>query len=183
VLSFLKASAARFDTTLLACHAAVYRYARSLSRDPALAEELVQEAYRKALAAVGRPAPPTEENTRAWLFTIVRNLWHNEVRQRNRWANSGLELDEMPTGSESLETQLTRKLLQSEVRHAIDALPEVFREVVLLRDFEGLSYAEIAQVLGCPAGTVMSRLARAREALRRVLCAPADSYRSVRLRQ
>jgi RNA polymerase sigma-70 factor (ECF subfamily) len=70
---------------------------------------------------------------------------------------------------------VTRKLLQSEVRHAIDMLPEQFREVVLLRDIEGLSYAEIARILSCPAGTVMSRLARAREGLRRVLCASGFS--------
>jgi RNA polymerase sigma-70 factor (ECF subfamily) len=169
-----------FGDTLLACHAALYRYARSLSRDPETAEELVQEAYRKALAAHQKPVPATEETTRAWLFTILRNIWHNEVRQRNRWANSSTTLEDIPEGSEPMETVLTRKLLQSEVRQAIDTLPEPFREVVLLRDIEGLCYADIARILGCPSGTVMSRLARAREALRRVLCGPVPESREVK---
>ena len=170
-----------FGDTLLACYSSAYRYARSLSRDPAVAEELVQEAYRKALSASQKPVPPTEEGTRAWLFTILRNLWHNEVRHRHRWATSSMELEQMPMNCESLDAQVTRKLLQSEVRDAIDMLPEVFREVVLLRDIEGLCYAEIAGIVGCPSGTVMSRLARAREALRRVLCSPAPQNRKAKL--
>jgi RNA polymerase sigma-70 factor (ECF subfamily) len=161
-----------FADTLLACHASLYRYARSLSRDPAAAEELVQEAYRRALDASRKPAPLTEESTRAWLFTILRNLWHNELRHRNRWPGSSTMLNEISVNPEPLEAQITRKLLQSEVRHAIDMLPEPHREVILLRDIEGLCYAEIARVLGCPTGTVMSRLARAREALRQILGAP-----------
>jgi RNA polymerase sigma-70 factor (ECF subfamily) len=159
----------------------LYRYARSLSRDTSVAEELVQEAYRKALGAANRPVPPTEEATRAWLFTILRNLWHNEVRHRNRWASAGSTLDDIAVGSEPLDAQVARKLLQCEVRDAIDMLPEQFREVVLLRDIEGLSYAEIAHIAGCPVGTVMSRLARARESLRRTLCAPfIVEYREAR---
>lgn len=144
-----------------------------------MAEELVQETYRRALAAARKPDPPTEESTRAWLFTIIRNLWVNEQRHRHRWASAPLA-DEMPVASEPVDTQLSRKLLQSEVRHAIDMLPEAHREVVLLRDIEGLSYAEIAAVLGCPAGTVMSRLARARDHLRQVLCSFSPDRRGVR---
>jgi RNA polymerase sigma-70 factor (ECF subfamily) len=83
-----------------------------------------------------------------------------------------MTLEDIPLSSESVETQLARKLLQSEVRDAIDMLPEQFREILLLRDIEGLSYAEIAGILDCPPGTVMSRLARARENLRRALCVP-----------
>ena len=168
-----------FAETLLACHDPLYRYARSLTRDPAVAEELVQEAYLKALAALHKPVPPTEENTRAWLFTVLRNLWHNEIRHRSRWA-SDMTPEDIPVQSEPLEAQVTRKLLQSEVRDAIDTLPELYREVVLLRDIEGLAYAEIASLLGCPCGTVMSRLARARGGLRRLLCARAPDSREMK---
>ena len=167
-MSYLKTAIAAFGETLIACHAPLYRYARSLSKDPAAAEELVQEVCQRALAAPHKPIPPTEENTRPWLFTILRNLWHNEVRRRQRWSSEPFA-DDYPTVSEPVDVEVDRKLLQSEVRHAIDLLPEVYREVVVLRDIEGLSYAEIAQLLGCPEGTVMSRLARARESLRRTL--------------
>lgn len=158
-----------FEDTLLSCHAATYRYARSLSRDPAVAEELVQEAYRKALSAAHKPLPPTEENTRAWLFTILRNIWHNEVRKRNRWPVGNVLLEDVPFEADTADVQLIRALLLSEIRDAVDALPEQYREVVLLRDIEGLPYADIARIVGCPAGTVMSRLARARARLRRTL--------------
>lgn len=176
-MSCLKVPIPNFGDILLACHAALYRYARSLSRDPGVAEELVQETFRRALAASYKPAPATEENTRAWSFVILRNLWRNEVRLRNRWTASSALLDSLTTESEPLDLQVSRKLLRSEVRHAIDMLPESFREIVVLRDIEGMSYSEIAAVLGCPIGTVMSRLARARATLRRVLCGVAPRSR------
>jgi RNA polymerase sigma-70 factor, ECF subfamily len=179
MLSFLRASSSEFGDALLACHESLYRYARSLSRDPANSEELVQEAYRRALAAARKPAPLTEDNARAWLFTILRNLWHNEVRQRGRWAGGALPLEDVCVPTESVEVQITRKLLQSEVRHAIDMLQEDHREVILLRDIEGLSYAEIARIVECPLGTVMSRLARARQSLRLLLGASSPARREV----
>jgi RNA polymerase sigma-70 factor (ECF subfamily) len=122
----------------------------------------------------------TEDGARAWLFTILRNLWHNELRQRSRWSTNAIPLEELSAESEPLDVQLTRKLLQSEVRHAIDMLQEDHREVILLRDIEGLSYAEIARILECPAGTVMSRLARARQSLRAILCSSMPEQREVR---
>ena len=176
----LRDSRRDFNDTLLACHVSLYRYARSLSREPALAEDLVQEAYRRALASVKQPMPLSEDSTRAWLFTIVRNLWHNELRQRNRWAGCAVPVEVAEASLDSLDVQLTRKLLQSEVRHAIDMLQEAHREVILLRDIEGLSYAEIAQILDCPSGTVMSRLARARESLRAMLSASVPVHSEVR---
>ena len=169
-----------FGDTLLACHVSLYRYARSLCHDPALAEDLVQEAYRRALASLNWPAPLTEDSSRAWLFTILRNHWHNELRQRSRWASTAAPVDPADAGPESLDVHLTRKLLQSEVRHAIDMLQETHREVILLRDIEGLSYAEIAQVLDCPAGTVMSRLSRARQSLRSILATKPIAQTQVR---
>jgi RNA polymerase sigma-70 factor, ECF subfamily len=154
---------------LLACHASLYRYARALSRDPVMAEELVQETFIRALSAKKHPFPTTEENVRPWLFTILRNHWLNELRQRKQAGSAGELRESEVAYGDTPETAVSRRFLQSEVRDAVDALPEVYREVIVLREMENLSYAEIAQLLGCPAGTVMSRLARARTQLRSLL--------------
>ncbi len=151
----------------MACHDSVYRYARGLSNDPVVAEELVQETYRKALAARRKPEPLNLESVRPWLFTILRNHWHNRLRDRSR----DTELDpagDIPT-AETPESIVLRRFLQSEVRHALDALPTPYREVIVLRELESLSYSEIATILNCPVGTVMSRLARARGLMRSLL--------------
>ncbi len=155
---------------LLACHDALYRYARSLCREPALAEDLVQETYRRALAARRKPEIAAPEHVRPWMFTILRHLWQNELRHRSHdplhastEAVAGLSQLETPEGL------LTRKMLRSEVRHAVEALPETYREAVVLRELENMSYAEIAVILECPVGTVMSRLSRGRALLRELL--------------
>jgi RNA polymerase sigma-70 factor (ECF subfamily) len=154
---------------MLACHDSLYRYARALSRDPAAAEELVQETFRRALAAARKPAPGDATEVRRWMFVILRNVWKNECRKRGR--EDGLD----STGSlvaspgDSPEETLLRRALQIEVRTALDSLTEAHREVIVLRDMEGLKYEEIARVLECPAGTVMSRLDRARTQLRKTL--------------
>jgi RNA polymerase sigma-70 factor (ECF subfamily) len=164
-----------FGDALLACHASVYRYARALCHDPAEAEELTQETFRRALAARRRPASLSPECVRPWMFTILRNHWHNQARHRRR----DVELD--PAGEvaapDTPETIVNRRFLQSEVRDALDALPAAFREVIVLREIEGLSYSEMAALLNCPVGTIMSRLARARLVLKRmfVKLAPADA--------
>ena len=108
---------------------------------------------------------------RAWLFTILHNVWRNERRR-----STPSSLDAMPELLVRLsargpgpEAALDGRESRERLQRAIDALPEGQREVVLLRCGESFSYHEIASVLGCPAGTVMSRLARAREALRRAL--------------
>jgi RNA polymerase sigma-70 factor (ECF subfamily) len=143
------------------------------------AEELVQEVFRRALGAKVRPSPNTLEATRCWLFTVLRHLWQNELRRRSRQARaiSALARSEAEVGF--ADAHINRKLLQSEVRQAIDSLSEPHREVVVLRDIEGFSYAEIASILSCPVGTVMSRLSRARECLRAVLAPPALDSRRV----
>lgn len=176
-----RAELSPFDESLLACHASLYRYARALTHDPARAEELVQETYKRALAARRRPETPSVDQVRPWAFTILRRLWQNELRQSRcepleEFGGDG----PADTGGESPETLLARKLLRSEIIQAIDALPEAFREVLVLREIEGLSYAEIARVLECPRGTVMSRLARARLLLRRHLFRFAPAPREVK---
>ncbi len=166
------AAVTEFGRALLACHAPLYRYARALCGDPCLAEDLVQETCRRALSARRRPDPATPEQVRPWAFTILRNLWRNELRARRQHPARALG-EEIIEEADGPESRLARERLRSEIAAAVDALPEAYREVLLLREVEGFSYAEIGRVVGCPAGTVMSRLARARALLRRKLSACA----------
>jgi RNA polymerase sigma-70 factor, ECF subfamily len=106
---------------------------------------------------------------RPWLFTIMRHAWQNERRRMSRSQEALFEDAEAVASGENVELVVSRKLLVSEVRAAVDSLPVLWREIIVMRDMEDLSYAQIAAVLGCPIGTVMSRLARAREALRQLL--------------
>jgi RNA polymerase sigma-70 factor (ECF subfamily) len=154
---------------VLGCHASLYRYARSLCGERAEAEEVLQETYRRALAARRKPVASNADEIRPWMFTIMRHVWQNERRRMSRSHQTFLEDPEAVASTECTETTVSRKLLVSEVRAAIDSLPVMWREMVVMRDIEDLSYAQIAAVLGCPVGTVMSRLARARAALRQLL--------------
>jgi RNA polymerase sigma-70 factor, ECF subfamily len=156
-----------FGECALACHASLYRYARSLCGEQAEAEELLQETYKRALAAKRKPAAATVDQIRPWMFTIMRHVWSNERRRQARIPE--IWLDETLEAPGSPEALLGQKLLVSEVREAVDSMPVLWREVVVMRDIEELSYSEIASILGCPVGTVMSRLARARSALRQLL--------------
>jgi RNA polymerase sigma-70 factor (ECF subfamily) len=152
---------------------ALYGYAMTLTRDKSEAEDLVQETYLRAVRATNQPA--AGENLKAWLFVILRNAWLNIMRHRhNSLRIFEFECDEPEPGVASDTTSnphvvYLRKLEQQEVREAIEKLPGVYREIVVLRDIEGFSYQEIAMVLNCPAGTVMSRLGRARGKLREML--------------
>jgi RNA polymerase sigma-70 factor, ECF subfamily len=151
----------------------LYGYAMVLTRNRTEAEDLVQETYVRALDAAGRLRE--NSNIKGWLFTILRNLWFNELRKR-RSAPHIVEID----GEESAADGLVGNAKNSyeifvsgedtqRVRSAISKLPLEFKEIILLREFEELSYQEIADVLECPVGTVMSRLGRARAKLRSVL--------------
>jgi RNA polymerase sigma-70 factor (ECF subfamily) len=152
----------------------LYRTALRLTRDPADAEDLVQDTYLKAFRAADRFERGT--NLRAWLFTILHNTARNRARDRARdtvTVNSdavdraadaaGFGLSGVPI--DTPETQLIRDTLDPELKAAIDALPEAFRQAVWLRDVEEFSYAEIAEMLGVPIGTVMSRISRGRRML------------------
>jgi len=149
---------------------ALYGYAMMLTRDTTEAEDLVQDTYVRAVRAVNRP--DSTENLKGWLFVIMRNAWLNQVRHKN----NGPRFVELETGEQAVdETQenphvvYLRKLEREQVREAIESLPDAYREIVVLRDIEGFTYQEIATVLDCPAGTVMSRLGRARGKLRKLL--------------
>jgi len=159
----------RFERTLLPHMRAAYNLARWLTRTDQDAEDVVQEAYLRAVRFFGGFRGG---DAKAWLLTIVRNTSHS-AWQRGRGAGATVPLDEDTPEVEDAalgpEDLLLQKASRQEVREALDALPVEFREVVVLRELEGLSYKEMAEVTQLPIGTVMSRLARARARLRRGL--------------
>lgn len=159
---------------------ALYGFAMTLTRDKTEAEDLVQETYLRAVRAANQPA--VEENLKAWLFVIMRNTWLNIMRHKHHGLRIFEPDDENAAGAASDKTYdphvvYLRKLEQEQVREAIEKLPDAYREIVVLRDIEGFSYQEIATVLNCPAGTVMSRLGRARGKLRDALSARQKVHR------
>jgi len=148
----------------------LYGYALTLTRDATEAEDLVQETYVRAASAANQP--DADSNLKGWLFVIMRNAWFNQLRhQKSGPRFVELELGEPSIGEaqENPHVVYLRKLERQQVREAIESLPHAYREIVVLRDIEGFTYQEIATVLDCPAGTVMSRLGRARERLRKLL--------------
>ncbi len=162
-----------FDQAVLAYLDGLYGFAMSLTRNPTEAEDLVQDTYLKAALAEHKPEPGN--NLKAWLFTIMRNLWLNRLRHRRSGPEFiDIESEEIlePYVSDPMADPQVVLLRQAEVdavRTAIKRLAFPQREVLLLRDIEGFSYKEIADILACPAGTIMSRLARARERLKCLL--------------
>jgi RNA polymerase sigma-70 factor, ECF subfamily len=149
----------------------LYNFARYLSGNSTDAEDLVQETYARALRAAHQFEPGT--NLKAWLFRILRNTWLSLARRR-RIDPTVRGLDEAdievePTWfCDDVELDRLRKRVAAEIEHALLALSEEARTVILL-DLEGLTETDVAAVLGCPVGTVKSRLFRARQALRRHL--------------
>jgi RNA polymerase sigma-70 factor (ECF subfamily) len=154
-----------------------YNLARYLTRDPILSEDIVQDAILRAFRAFPqfRGGSP-----RAWLFAIVRNC--SRTAQAGPGSAVALVVHEGALGDEALaqlkehrdpgptpEEELLSRTEIGRVRSAIEAIPEPFREAVVLRDLEDLSYAEIAEVTGVPIGTVMSRLSRGRSMLAKEL--------------
>jgi RNA polymerase sigma-70 factor, ECF subfamily len=162
------------EATVFLSHTdALFRYAMALSRDRAAAEDLVQETFLRALSASSSLGP--DSNCKRWMFTILKNIWLNQLR-KGRWTAPIADFDaheaayNIPAGPHSNpHLHYVSKMNVLEVRDAIEQLPEEFREMIILREYEELSYQEIARILQCPAGTVMSRLARARSRLRTIL--------------
>jgi RNA polymerase sigma-70 factor (ECF subfamily) len=169
-----------FEETVLPHLDAAYNLARWLTRDERDAEDVVQEAFLRALRHFhtfnGGDARP-------WLLAIVRNTYYT-WRRHNRQPEEETVLDEdkhpVADGASDPETLLLRETDRQLLRNALRQLPKEFLEVIVLREFEELSYKQIAEVVQIPCGTVMSRLARARKRLLQVLvaepneCAPAD---------
>jgi RNA polymerase sigma-70 factor (ECF subfamily) len=165
---------AAFEAEALASVDSLYRTAMRLTRSPADADDLVQDTYLKAFRAADSFEPGT--NLRAWLFTILHNSARNRARDRARdtivadsetvdQAADGLTTGIIGGHTITPEALLMRDTLAPELQAAIDALPVAFREAVWLRDVEEFSYAEIADMLHVPAGTVMSRISRGRQML------------------
>lgn len=147
---------------------AAYNFARWLARNDHDAEDIVQEAY---LRAVRYGHSFSGENPRAWILAIVRNTFYT-WRKGNNSTDQSVSFDEelhCAGCEEDPEARLIRDADAQTVTRAIEQLPAEFREVIVLREFEDLSYREIARVTGTPIGTVMSRLARARAHLRRII--------------
>lgn len=151
----------------------LYGYALILTRNYAEAEDLVQETYVRAIQAMERLRAGS--NVKGWLFTILRNIWFNQLRKRRK-APQMVEIKEGEDASNQFVDPsknsydiYVRKTESERVRTAIQELPRQFREVILLREYEELSYQEISGILNCPIGTVMSRLGRARARLRKLV--------------
>lgn len=152
---------------------AAYNLARYLTRDAVLSEDVVQDAVLRAFRAFGQYRGGS---ARAWLLTIVRNCSRTAqsrasgivtlvANESSLSEESAALLDQAADPSPNPEEALSRKTDVSRVRAAVEAIPEPFREAVVLRDLEELSYAEMAEVTGVPVGTVMSRLSRGRAML------------------
>jgi RNA polymerase sigma-70 factor, ECF subfamily len=152
----------------------LYGYAMALVGSQAEAEDLIQETYLKAMQAFDRPRPSS--NLKSWLFTILRSIRLNQVRDGLSKPRM-VGMDEPAEGHRGCDDKCSKdpsflyltKVKQSDVRKAIEELPDTYREVIILREFEELSYEEIAQVLDFARDTVMSRLSRAREELKDML--------------
>ncbi len=162
----------RFEQQALVHLNAAYNLARWLLRDDHAAEDVVQESFLRALKYYDSLRG---EDIKPWLLSIVRNTCYTWL-QANKRGTEALVFDEerdsdeqiqsLPRPEDNPEALLTRKQESAQIRFAIERLPVVFREAIILRELEELSYEEIAMVMSIPLGTVMSRLARARAMLR-----------------
>jgi RNA polymerase sigma-70 factor, ECF subfamily len=158
-----------FEETVLPHLDAAYNYARWLAKNEADAQDVVQDACVRAMRYF---ATLRDTDARAWLFAIVRNTWYSRlsrvaiVKESTPLADAR---DEPPDQALDPEALLLQQHAVARVRVALEQLPPDFREVLVLRELEGLSYKEIASVVQVPIGTVMSRLARGRERLLQVL--------------
>jgi RNA polymerase sigma factor (sigma-70 family) len=158
---------ARFEAEVLLHLDAAYRFARWLCRDAADAEDVVHDAVVRAWRAYGNARVA---DARAWLLTIVRNCHLSALKARRPEVSlsdaSDDTLNEIPANTPTPEEESQRMQGQKTFDALLGALPPAHREILVLRELEEMSYGEIATIVGIPLGTVMSRLARARAALK-----------------
>jgi RNA polymerase sigma-70 factor (ECF subfamily) len=170
-------SAVTFEDLAIPLFDQLYNFARWLTQDTSEAEDLVQETYAKALRGFSSFQAGT--NFRAWMFRILRNSFLNSRTGLKTTVPLGEEEDEiMASPDPSPEGVLIAQADRAEVRQALQDLPIPYREILLLCEVEEMSYEEIAQALGVPMGTVMSRLFRARKAMRSLLAAKFQGVRN-----
>lgn len=152
------------------------RYARALTRSVEQADDLVQDCLERAISR--RHLWKASGNTRAWLFTIMHNIHANDSRKRDSRPQS-VPIDDQDGSHHRPPAQLSR-VAGLELAAALEALPEEQRQVILLVALEGMSYAEVAETVGVAQGTVMSRLSRGRERLRRLMEEGSTTLRVVK---
>ncbi|APT88425.1 RNA polymerase sigma factor RpoE [Corynebacterium frankenforstense DSM 45800] len=175
----------RFESEALPLLDQLYGGALKMTRNPADAEDLVQETYMKAFQAFGSFRPGT--NLKAWLYRIMTNAYINTYRKKQRRPQQ-TSADEMTdhqlyttsshdsSGLESAEVAALKNIPDQEIVDALNSLSDDYRMVVYYADVEGLAYKEIAEIMGSPLGTVMSRLHRGRKQLRGLLKGVAHEH-------
>ncbi len=182
------ADRAHFAEQAMGYMGSLYSAALRMTRNPSDAEDLVQETYLKAYRAFGTFQEGT--NLKSWLYKILTNTYINNYRAKRRRPVE-TELDDVEdlylyrrlggnqaaSVGRSAEDLVLDRFTESDIKGAVESLPEAFRLAVVLADVEGFSYKEIAEILGVPIGTVMSRLHRGRRALEKALHTFAEERR------
>jgi RNA polymerase sigma-70 factor (ECF subfamily) len=162
-----------FEELAMPLFAKLYNFAHWLTQERAAAEDLVQETYMKALRGFSSFQQGT--NFRAWIYRILRNIFLTSQTGLKAGAFVSFDSDDdppiEPAAAETPESVLLARVNLETIQNALEKLPVKFREIILLSDWEEMSYQEISETLGIPTGTVMSRLSRARRAMRELLAA------------
>jgi RNA polymerase sigma-70 factor (ECF subfamily) len=162
----------RFESAVLPHLSAAYNLARYLTRSGFDADDVVQEAFLRALKYFGGFRGDGAAESRGWLLSIVRNTAYTWQR-RHRTDATAVEFDEAvhseAIGDEHPDAALENATTRETLVEVLGQLPPMFREILVLRELEGLSYKEISEVVGVPVGTIMSRLSRARKRLQEAL--------------